>query len=101
VGGSSAPCSRRSRWSDWPEARPVAVPLVRNLLVFIGVALAAVLVIAWTDNFLPPREALTLGSFAGVTITTNVIQWLAIAIGAYCSFSWFNRSASETGRPPR
>ena len=64
-------------------------PLARNLLMFVGAAAAAALVIAWTDNFLPPARRSPLGSIAGIVITTNVIQWVAIAVGAYCSFSWF------------
>lgn len=63
-------------------------PLLRNLALFAGVAVAAVLVIAWTDGMLPPERRSPLATFAGITITTNVIQWVAIAIGAYCSFSW-------------
>jgi MFS family permease len=63
-------------------------PLLWNLAVFFGVIAAAILVIAWTDSMLPPERRPALATVAGIDITTNVIQWLAIALGAYCSFSW-------------
>ncbi|WP_431853951.1 spinster family MFS transporter [Allosphingosinicella sp.] len=63
-------------------------PLVRNLAAFVVIIGAAVLAIAWTDGMLPAHRRSPLTSVGGITVTTNVIQWIAVAIGAYCSLSW-------------
>ena len=52
------------------------------------VGLAAVALIWWTDALLPPARRSPIAEVGGFTITTNTVQWIAIAIGAYCSFSW-------------
>lgn len=63
-------------------------PLVRNLAAFVICAIAAAALIWWTDSLLPPARRSPIAEVGGFTITTNVVQWVAIAIGAYCSFSW-------------
>ena len=63
-------------------------PLLLNLIAFLLVGAIAAAIIAWTDDMLPPERRSPLGTLAGFTVTTNVVQWIAIAIGAYCSFSW-------------
>ena len=63
-------------------------PLLLNLAALFLIAVAAILITAWTDDMLPPARRAPLGSFMGIPITTNVVQWLAIGVGAYCSFSW-------------
>jgi MFS family permease len=63
-------------------------PLVRNLAAFALCTLAAAGLIWWTDGLLPPAKRSPIGQIGGFTITTNVVQWVAIAIGAYCSYSW-------------
>lgn len=63
-------------------------PLLLNFAALVLVSAAAILIIAWTDAMLPPERRSPLGTFAGISVTTNVIQWIAIAVGAYCSFSW-------------
>lgn len=73
-------------------------PLLRNIAALLLIALAAILIIAWTDGMLSPAKRAPLTSFAGISITTNVIQWVAIAIGAYCSFSWI-QSIRQRDRP--
>lgn len=63
-------------------------PVVRNLAMLAASAIVAALVITWTDGLLPPEKRPALATIGGFTITTNVVQWTAIAVGAYCSFSW-------------
>lgn len=63
-------------------------PLIRNIVMLIGCIIAAALIIAWTDGLLPSERRPAIGRIGGFEITTNVVQWAAIAIGAYCSFSW-------------
>jgi hypothetical protein len=58
------------------------------LIAFLLCALAAAGLIWWTDGLLAPAKRSPIGQVGGFTITTNVVQWVAIAIGAYCSFSW-------------
>jgi MFS family permease len=67
---------------------PTRAPLTRNLIAFVLCAMAAAGLIWWTDGLLAPAKRSPLGQIGGFTITTNVVQWVAIAIGAYCSFSW-------------
>lgn len=62
--------------------------LTTNLIVFVGSIVGAVAIIAWTDSLLPPAKRAPIGEIGGFVITTNVVQWIAIAIGVYCSFSW-------------
>ena len=63
-------------------------PLVTNLVGLVGCIAAAVALIWWTDGLLPPARRSPIAEVGGFTITTNVVQWVAIAIGAYCSMSW-------------
>ena len=62
--------------------------LSRNLIAFALIVVAAIGLVWWTDQLLPAAKRPVLGEIAGLPITTNIIQWLAIGIGAYCSFSW-------------
>jgi MFS family permease len=62
--------------------------LRRNILV-LGASIAfAILLVFWTDGLLAEGKKAPIGSIGGFTITTNVVQWTAMAIGVYCSFSW-------------
>ncbi len=70
-------------------ARSAGSAFVRNLAAFVVCSLAAVALIWWTDGLLPPARRSPIAEIGGFTITTNVVQWVAIAIGAYCSFSWY------------
>lgn len=61
----------------------------RNLVFLAAAIVVSLLVDRVIENLLPvERQAViaTLGSFA---ITSNLVQWLAIGIGSYAAFSWF------------
>lgn len=63
-------------------------PLLTNIAVFVGLILLAILLVIWTDAMLPETKRAVIATIGGAAITTNMVQWGAIAIGAYGSFSW-------------
>lgn len=68
---------------------PNRTPFIRNLAMFAATVIATILLIACTDSLLSPARRLPIADLGGFAITTNVVQWIAIGIGAYCSVSWF------------
>jgi MFS family permease len=62
--------------------------LAANLVVLLGCVAAACALVWWTNSLLPAAKRAPIAEIGGLAITTNVVQWLAIALGAYCSFSW-------------
>lgn len=68
--------------------QPTKGPLIANLVCFAAVVIGAIVLIRITDGLLSPANRAPIGEIAGMTITTNTVQWIAIAIGVYCSFSW-------------
>lgn len=68
--------------------RPRRGALIANVAFFLFCVAAAVAVIPWTDGMLSPANRAPIGNISDITITTNTVEWVAIAIGAYCSFSW-------------
>ncbi len=78
-------------WS-WMRLRSQGVPreeyLRNGLCLLFSVAL--VLAATWASNaVLSPARKAELGSLFGVSITSNLIQWLAIAIAFYACCNWF------------
>ncbi len=61
---------------------------VAALAVIIGWAITK-----WTGAMLAPAKNLAIANIGGLEITTNAVQWGAIAIGAYASFSWIQAIA--------
>ena len=59
-----------------------------NILMFLSCAVGAVLITVATNQLLSPERRAPLGSMGGFLITTNLVQWLAIAVGVYATFSW-------------
>lgn len=60
----------------------------RNML---GLALALALSLAVhvvIEDMLPLERRAVIGTIAGFTVTSNLVQWLAIGIGSYAAFSW-------------
>ena len=62
--------------------------VVANMLILIGCIAAAAIVVAATDRLLAPEKRALIGEIAGLPITTNLVQWSAIAIGIYATWSW-------------
>lgn len=62
--------------------------LRRNLLLLVAIAAAAVLLVRLTDGLLDPARRGVVGRLGAFAVTTNVVQWTAIAIGIYAAASW-------------
>lgn len=62
--------------------------LRRNMIMLAALIGAAALTILVTDSLLRPEKRAVVGQIGGLGITTNMIQWVAIAAGIYCSASW-------------
>jgi len=68
-------------------------PLIVNIAMFVGLIVVAVALVGWTDAMLPPEKRAAIATFGGFELTTNMVQWGAIAIGVYGSFSWLQSLA--------
>jgi len=60
----------------------------RNLILLLGCAIAATLLIVGTDTLLAPAKRAVIVNIGGFPLTTNMAQWVAIAIGVYATGSW-------------
>ena len=59
-----------------------------NLLLLAGVVIAAIGLVLLTDALLAPAKRAPVFRIGDIVVTTNMIQWTAIAIGAYAVGSW-------------
>lgn len=62
--------------------------ILRNLALLIACAVGAALVTLATDRLLAPEKHALLTTIAGLPISTNLVQWIAIAVGVYATGSW-------------
>lgn len=66
--------------------------LARNLFLLAGCVAGAALLTIATDALLSPARRAPIGTLAmfggDVAITTNMVQWAAVALGGYASASW-------------
>ncbi len=62
--------------------------LRQNLFCLVLVFAAAAAIDAMTGTLLSPAKRAHLFSIGKFVVTTNMVQWLAIAIGVYAAFSW-------------
>ena len=62
--------------------------LRRNLLALPLLAASAITLVIVTDRFLAPAKRAAIFHIGGVAVTTNMVQWTAIAVGAYAILSW-------------
>ncbi len=62
--------------------------LVRNLIMMALIATATIILITATDALLKPEKRAVIALLGQWALTTNMVQWGAIAIGIYCSASW-------------
>lgn len=63
---------------------------VRRNLIALAVALAASFAIHFLlEGLLPEDRRAPIFSVGGFTVTSSMVQWLAIGIGGYAAFSWF------------
>jgi MFS family permease len=78
------PCNWRGLKANASDARPLAW----NFILLAGLAAAAWLAVVVTDGLLSPEKRPIVGTLVGLALTTNMVQWIAIAVGVYCSASW-------------
>ncbi|HEX8445136.1 MAG TPA: MFS transporter [Sphingomonas sp.] len=60
----------------------------RNLLRLLAIAGVAVAMILLTDALLAPAKRAPIFWIGTTAVTTNMVQWTAIAVGAYAVLSW-------------
>lgn len=59
----------------------------------LGGAVFFVAVVTWaTDQLLSANRRAPIAAIGGLTITTNLVQWMVAAIGGYAAFSWIQAS---------
>ncbi len=75
-------------WRGFRAGAQRSRPEAWNIVILAGLTLAAWLIITFTDGLLRPEKRPIVGTIAGVALTTNMVQWVAIAVGLYCSASW-------------
>ena len=59
-----------------------------NLLTMLFTVTAAIVLTRWTDSLVPAAKLKVLFSVGGTAITSNAVQWAAMALGIYGVFSW-------------
>lgn len=59
-----------------------------NLLGLAVIVVASVIITKATGAVLSAKYRAPVGAIAGVEITTNMVQWIAIGLGVYGSMSW-------------
>ena len=70
------------------KLRAAPVEWRRNIGVAILLVVLAIAAIWFTDGLLAADKRKPLGELGGIAITTNTIQWMAMAIAIYGVFSW-------------
>jgi MFS family permease len=61
---------------------------LRNAAVLACSIMAAIVLIQLTDGVLSENKRVPIATLFGTAITTNVVQWSAIALGTYATVSW-------------
>lgn len=65
-----------------------AAAIARNAAVLAACIAGAALLVLLTDGLLAPAKRAPIGTLFGFGITTNIVQWAAIGIGVYATWSW-------------
>ena len=69
-----------------------------NLLALLVAVLAAIFLTRWTDSLVPAAKLKVLATIGGTAITSNAVQWAAMALGLFGVFSW-SQSLSVRDKP--
>lgn len=75
-------------WRGFARLTGNSRALTANLLLFAAVVVGAAGVVLLTDGLLRPEKRAVVAVIAGANITTNMVQWGALAVGVYCVGSW-------------
>lgn len=62
--------------------------ILRNALLLVACAIGATLLVIVTDAALAPSRRAIVFMAGDVAVTTNMVQWCAIAVGVYGALSW-------------
>ncbi|MCP3730325.1 MFS transporter [Sphingomonas sp. MG17] len=62
--------------------------VLTNVFLLLGALIGAIVITLLTDQLLSPSRRAPLFTLFGVTVTTNLVQWLALALAFYASASW-------------
>ncbi len=65
-----------------------AAAVRRNAVLLAACAIGAALLVRATDGMLAPAKRAVAMTIGGIGITTNMVQWIAVAIGVYATVSW-------------
>jgi MFS family permease len=63
-------------------------PMAWNIIFLAILAVAAMIAVHITDGYLPVAKRPIIATIGGAALTTNMVQWIAIGLGLYCSASW-------------
>lgn len=75
-------------WRGFQRLDATGQTLRRNAVLLLLVCLAAITITSATDGLLDPAKRAAVGQLGDFAITTNMVQWAALAIGVYCVGSW-------------
>ena len=59
-----------------------------HLIVLVGIVIAALALIAFTNGIVPAAKRHVLFVIGGLEITGHTVQWTALGVGLYGVFSW-------------
>lgn len=62
--------------------------LTRNLMLLAALIVIVIATIMITDGLLKPEKRAVIFMAGAQPVTTNMVQWIAIGLGVYCSTSW-------------
>ena len=75
-------------WRGFARMAPGRRTLLGNIGLFAALVIGAIAVIHFTDGLLAPAKRAVVGHIGSFPITTNMVQWAALAVGIYCVGSW-------------
>ena len=75
-------------WRGFARLETGRATLTRNIALFLALVVGTALVISFTDGLLAPAKRAVVGQIGSLAITTNMVQWVALAVGIYCVGSW-------------
>ncbi|MFM0210692.1 MFS transporter [Paraburkholderia sediminicola] len=76
--------------ASWRSTRSLK-GVMENLLVLAACVLAAATLTAFTDSLATVHRHPGFGHIGPVAVTTNLIQWAALAFGVYAAYCWLRR----------
>ncbi|MFM7028373.1 MAG: spinster family MFS transporter [Chakrabartia sp.] len=75
-------------WRGFTQREPGGRAIALNLGLLAVLIVATTFVVGATDALLRPEKRAIVGHIAGLAVTTNMVQWVALATGLYCVGSW-------------